>query len=362
MDNISWGCCAGDNGDDPFTTCTECSKVYHLNCLLLPSKTVQNDWICPLCRSTTPKPVKNDNTPTRNVTTTRGNKKKSRNSSPSEVNPEPAITRSDVRDIVREVMQSQLKEMITTLNGNIMDMLCRELKPLKEEMSEIVASMTFLNGQYEDLVKENKVVKQAISDLKQKFAHLSSTHDTRIKLLENIVEEQSRQLIGNMLEIRNVPWSPKETKADLSKTTLEVIQVVAPQFTSSDILEVRRLPSKTEKKTILVSVTTNVLKRNIILATRDFNAKRQGNPLNTTIVAPHRPRENIYIDEHLTSKGKHLYFLARQLKKKGHYKFCWTANGKILIREKEGANAIHVTEETQLSDLTNKKDLNSGTD
>ncbi|XP_026325439.1 uncharacterized protein LOC113234350 [Hyposmocoma kahamanoa] len=243
-----------------------------------------------------------------------------------------------------------------------MDALCRELKPLKEEISEIVASLGFLNGQYEDLIKENRVVKQELSELKQKVELLSSTHDNRIKLLENTVEEQSRQLIGNMLEIRNVPWSPKETSTDLTKTTLGVLQVVAPQLTSSDLLEVRRIPSKTEKKTILVSVTTNVVKRSIILATRDLYAKKHGHRLNSSIVAPHSPRENIYIDEHLTAKGKRLYFLARQLKKKGLYRFCWTANGKVLLREKEGTNAIHIMEEAQLTDLTNKKELNNGSD
>lgn len=77
---------------------------------------------------------------------------------------------------------------LTSLNNNIIITLCRE-KTVKKEISEIVASMSFLNGPSDYLVKKNWVVKQELSKLKQKVELLSSSHDTRINLLENTVEE-----------------------------------------------------------------------------------------------------------------------------------------------------------------------------
>lgn len=252
--------------------------------------------------------------------------------------------KAEFKNMMYEWQQDQRKQL-TDLQSSMTNIKL-QIESLRSTTSEVEKSLEFLCGENEDMKKK-------LSSLEL----LASTQETRIKSLEGTVEEQSRQSVVNMLEMRNVPWTPKETKSELMKTTLHIIQLIAPHTSETDILETRRLPSKTEKKTILVCLASGSLKSNIILASRKYNAQNKGNPLSTLVTAPNSPREPIYIDEHLTAKGKRLYYLARQLKKKGLFQFCWTAHGKVLLRDKEGGKTIHVTEEDQINDLSGTKDL-----
>lgn len=86
----------------------------------------------------------------------------------------------------------------------------------------------------------------------------------------------------------------KRDETELTRATLDVLKAVESQITASDFLEDHRLPSKTEKITILVFVTTNALKRKIILTTREF-AKKQGSSLNISIVATSTLLQNVCI-------------------------------------------------------------------
>lgn len=72
-----WGCCENATATEKHLPCNTCKKFYHFACVSLTenlSKSAMSVWKCPLCQG--PRSSKNDNTPVRNITTTRGSKKK----------------------------------------------------------------------------------------------------------------------------------------------------------------------------------------------------------------------------------------------------------------------------------------------
>ena len=56
----------------------------------------------------------------------------------------------------------------------------------------------------------------------------------------------------------------------------------------------------------------------------------------------------VFVNEDLTSTRAALAFQTRQLKKKGKVMDCWTAAGKVMIKDNSG-RVVHVTSESELA-------------
>ena len=56
----------------------------------------------------------------------------------------------------------------------------------------------------------------------------------------------------------------------------------------------------------------------------------------------------VFVNEDLTSTRPALAFQTRQLKKKGKVMDCWTAAGKVMIKDNSG-RVVHVTSESELA-------------
>ena len=100
---LLWGCCeqTGDNGKH--SNCVKCLKAY--SCLSLANNyKVPVKWHCPKCLNAGPKPSRSNNTPLRNISTTRGNKRQAVGSppqAPAEIN----IAPDDIRQLIQEAVK-----------------------------------------------------------------------------------------------------------------------------------------------------------------------------------------------------------------------------------------------------------------
>lgn len=230
-----------------------------------------------------------------------------------------------------------------------------------EQLNKIQNSLTVMQGEISEIKKTNSEIEKSLdflyekhNDLNIKFAsleHKSSSHELRIKELEYALEEQTRKSVLNVLEIRNVPHKEKETQTELLNIVNTVFTEISAEVSTSEIQDIRRLPSKTEKKTILVTLNSVILKRKILMSAKAYNTKNKKNKLNSSIVNSDSPSEPLYVDEHLTPKAKRLYYLGRQLSKSGEFKYCWTSNGRVLLRKEDGSKTVMITEESQIENL-----------
>ena len=61
--------------------------------------------------------------------------------------------------------------------------------------------------------------------------------------------------------------------------------------------------------------------------------------------------KNVFINENLTPKNKQLFYFANCYRKTNNWKFPWTTNGTIYLREKEGSDAVIIRNVLDLDNL-----------
>jgi hypothetical protein len=69
----------------------------------------------------------------------------------------------------------------------------------------------------------------------------------------------------------------------------------------------------------------------------------------------HRQRP-VYVNEHMTRLNKYLFYLARSMRREGHIKYAWFTNGRVLVKEADGAPSIIVDCPKTLDNLKNQTD------
>ncbi|CAG5009833.1 unnamed protein product [Parnassius apollo] len=149
--NLVWGCCSIGLQDQNYMICTECTKLYHLECLSIPNNEddpTTSTWLCSQCHGTQ-KLGNNDNTPVRynpNITVRPG--KRQALNSPPKASDERPITRDEMQEIIKDVVTQFQKTMRITIS----DILGTELKSLKEEIVDMKESMNFMNTKYDDFL------------------------------------------------------------------------------------------------------------------------------------------------------------------------------------------------------------------
>lgn len=297
-----------------------------------PFGVVPNVLVTPL------KPMRKDNTPTRNVTITRGSKKQTLPSPPTPGNQ--AITRHDVREAVQEVLNENMKDIILKMQESINKMFDKELKPIKDELFEIKESMNFINTQYEDMKKNNEACKLKILELETKNEELSVTVND-LNLRVNQMEQQSRQ---NNIELQCVPENKNE---NLMTIISELGKVVGCQLKDNDILHCSRIAkmnrTSPRARSIIVQLASPRLRDQLLAATIKYNkGKSLENKLNSTLLGMTGNRTPIFIAEHLSPTNKALHAAARKRAKDTGYKFVWIRNGRVFMRKSDEANYVLV--------------------
>lgn len=263
--------------------------------------------------------------------------------------PEDSPTKTDFenfKDEITTMFISWQEEQNTNIKKLIADMAEIKIQNscIQKTNSDIETSIQFLSTQFDDVNKKIQVIE---ADLEQ--------YQQKITFLEERVEEHERKLVMNRLEIRNVPHTNRETQEELIKVSLDTFKAINTDINSSDIQDIRRLPGKPEmKKPIIVTLNTSTKKNNIIKAARTYNQANKCNKLNSAMVGIEGPSVPIYIAELLTAKARKLYFQCRELVRNGHFKYCWTANGSVLLRKEDGAQPISIKDEQQIIDLKKK--------
>ncbi|CAH2095924.1 unnamed protein product [Euphydryas editha] len=218
----------------------------------------------------------------------------------------------------------------------------KKVEEVCSAVDSIRSSVEFLAQKYDSVIdKLNKLETNRTSDAKY------------IKSLENRIEILERSARSTCLEIRNIPTAKSETKDDLLNVVSSVGNVLKTPIQSYEVKDVYRIKTKDPlNKTIIVDLSSNILKEKIITSLRKFNKYNNGsNKLSTEHLKISGPSKQVFISENLTSKMKRLYFLCRDFAKTNGYRYCWLSHGKIFLRKKEGAPFYRIDSEPDLMKL-----------
>jgi len=86
--------------------------------------------------------------------------------------------------------------------------------------------------------------------------------------------------------------------------------------------------------------TPNIIVRFVSRRTRNNIYKERGK---LTSNAPGKPTsERVFINKKLTKRNKHLFSLANEERKKFDWKYIWTNNGRILLRQSNDSRVIAI--------------------
>lgn len=299
----------------------------------------------------------------------------------SSAHPQHYASESDISNLpdTNEPLSSNVsKRMKRSRNSSEEDSYC--LKSFKSEILQMLQELksdqnTSMNNLLKEIAevkqqntmiqKSNEEIEQSISFLSNKYEDMKNTIDclekerklntTIIQSLEDKIEDIQRNLKSTSLEIRNVPMPSSESKKDLIKTVQDICKVTNSDLLYSEIKDAYRVSTKTTKNTIIVELTSNITKNDILKKVKAYNKNYPKQKLNSSHLGLMGKPVPIYLSENLTQKTKRLFFLARDMAKTFEYKYCWTSNGRVYLRKSDEAPHVLVKDENILESLKSIK-------
>lgn len=288
------------------------------------------------------------NSPHENINITARNKRPRAEFSPG----------NDLQDFKHELLEmlsswkKEQEERLTNFHNDYKSSLCKlvseisELKlqtlEIQKSNSEIEGTTAFISKQYDDMIKQ-------IDDLqKEKLAFRNTILD-----LETKIQDLQLTTRSSKVEIRNVPIKENASVSDLSEIITKVGATVNMTINDTNLRDAYRLPGKPGSTRAIIAEFTTVQAKNLLLTSvRNFNKKHPNEDrLNTQCIGLSGERRPVFVAEYLSPSSRKLFHLAREFAKKNKFDFCWTANGNIFLRKKEGDKQILVKSEQTLREL-----------
>lgn len=343
MNNLNLGCCSvTTEANESYITCLNCNKDFHYACLSLNitefSPEMQKVWTCPECINIGQRTSKSDETPIRNISTTRGNKRLALNSPPMESVVE-SITREDIREVVQEVFNQAITDMFSKLNDTILSTINKEIKPLRDELSSLSDSISIINTQHKEVIKQNQACYSKVMTLETENEELKSKV-LDLQLRCNLVEQKLRQ---NNIEIQCIPERKNE---NLMEIITVLGKAVGCEINDKDVLHITRTSknnrANSRPRSIVVQLSSPRLRDQILAGVAKHNKKNPDNKFNTSLVGLAGTPTPVYVSEHLSPANKALHAAARLKAKEKSYRFVWVRNGRILMRKNEESEYVLV--------------------
>lgn len=261
---------------------------------------------------------------------------------------------SNLRMIIRE----ELKELFSTLQSQ-----------QNQRLDVLEQHIAGIKGQNDSIHKNNLEIEKSLEYVSNKLDVMQSTicrleEDrnriaTDIAKIEDKCDSIERSMRKTSIQVRNVPKQTTETKETLFKMIYTLSSALKINLEKSELRDVFRVPTKQDQANsmIIIEFSSTLTKTNFLEAKRKFisnSIRYKTEQLNSNHLGLGGGKAEIYISDHLTPQASRLYHLAREFRKTMGYEFCWTSNGLVYLRKKQGDPYILVRGEAQLHLLKNK--------
>lgn len=258
------------------------------------------------------------------------------------------VTQQDVREIVTDIVQTQMAFFLTQMNENFSKTFNKELSSLKNEIENVRSSMDFMNEKFEDAMRGQATLAKEMEEIKTQNEILKGT----VNLLNtklNLLEQNSRM---NNVEVQCVPESKNE---NLNTIIIQIAKTVGCSLTEENITHCTRVAkndkTNTRPRAIIAQLSSIRLRDSFLAAAITFNKLNKENKLNSSHIGIAGEKKPIYIMEHLSPANKSLHAAARIKSKELGYKYVWTRNGRIFMRKSDNTPYIVVKDTDFLNKL-----------
>lgn len=259
-----------------------------------------------------------------------------------------------------ECSDSQLTDFMSEMKAMFLEFKAHQVSQ-DEKMEKISVAI--------DEIKSQNLAMQNTADfLANKFECIQSQIETLelernkslqyIQGLEDKLEHLERHKRSTCVEIKNIPYTPGESKQVLLKHVQSVANVLNTSVDHNSVRDLFRISKKdSEDKTIIVDFTSVLSKELLIRKYKEYNKSNKNNKFNTEILHISGPRKPVFISENLTPKMKRLLYLSKEFARSNAHDYCWVSNGRIFLRKKEGSAVIPIKSEQDLKSLNNISNL-----
>lgn len=242
-----------------------------------------------------------------------------------------------------------------------------QLKTDLESVQYVLADLSSLETEYRTteatctrLTAENQELKTEISALKTEVINIKDhglQHKGFIKSSDRGVSAEQQEINSNIV-IRGVnlanPSNESEpaTVFEAIRTHLDIAADDAFNPISITLLPSSKSKPSTATKTIQVRFRTIATKKQFLQVRR---IKKDISPADLNLVQT--SKKAILITEQLTRSNQELLYAARSLRNTHKYKFVWSNDGQILVRQQQGSKVIRITDISQVNDLKSSINL-----
>ena len=244
-------------------------------------------------------------------------------------------------------------------NKELRELLREEITPLKLDIGKIGKSLddlkttvSFLSNKYDDLLGQYKVVTEKLSHqsiiIEGLRKDLDESRKTALETAKQI-EELAQYIRRDCLEISGI--APNEELSCESIVTT-IGNVIGVPVSDTDISVTHPIPSYNAAALpkIIVKFTRREI-RDCFYSNRKKLARKQIKDIPGLAADGQGP---VYISESLTPTRKKLFGEINRIKKSRKWKFIWTLNGRIFLREAENTRIYGFDTKEDLVEFTRR--------
>ena len=214
------------------------------------------------------------------------------------------------------------------------------ISEIKSDQHEVMKSQKFISHKYDETQNEMTKQKEKIVNLEKENSYLNEIiRKLDIKVNDNIIKnnELSQYIRRIMVEINGIPQTNEE---NIDETLKLLFELMNASELYDDIDVAHRLSNKRNSGIIIKFISRK--SRDKFFNRRSLLKEKEVKDLGDNFTDLDEAHKKIFINESLTKTNRNLLINARQRCKEYNYKFCWSTNGVIFVREDESSKVIKI--------------------
>ena len=253
-----------------------------------------------------------------------------------------AVTVESLRKLwKKEFILDVRKEISVEIEG-----LKSNMAALQKKLDDIEASHKFLSNKYDTVLqtiqetKKNLTLENQVKKLTDDVKKLSEEN----YILEVQQDESNQYSRRDTLEVAGIPAVVND---DPAKLIVEMADLMNIRLSEEDISVAHRLPPTKKTKDRLIVKFVRRSKRDEIYKKKGKLRMKRAKDLPTVGAQLEASSTNytsqIHVNESLTPYRKKLFGRILDFKRSNNYKYLWTVNGKIMLRETDTSSTSSFT-------------------
>ena len=246
------------------------------------------------------------------------------------------------------------KELWTNeLLPSIKKEICLELADVKRDLiklsskCEIEHLQNFLSDQYDTILQTlqtSNLSKQSAEKDIQHLQHQISNNEKLTTMQDEQIDDIQQYLRRDYIEIIGIPVKSQDNVKSIAMKVGDLMGVRADE---NDISTAHRLPASKNVTNGIIVKFVNPDKRNEFYQNRRLLIHKSPKDLPLISNEINNRSGKIHINESLAAYRKKIFGQINSFRKQQNYKYLWTMNGKILLRQNERSRIYGFTKASE---------------